>query len=836
MNSDFHYYATYVAARLSDYSYEDAQKLAHAAQYVDDSKKSRLKDKNGNYYIQDFFPIPTAHSLTELGEATTIGWTEAFLDETARVWPVFHFLPGNYTENRKYARNYAGKEEDAGIFSYAKWKYDDEAKEQFYLMCLPNSLIVEKMINDLKGSTSLHEIGLRMHTLADTWAHMYYSGIPAWFINEVTDIKTLRGDPVSMPEESTEAKEIELTIDMPFYNSYMYLGHAQSEYRPDNPYTLFSFKPQWSANTITKDNQKDFLLAVLQMAEALSCIKQSKEFKVNEYKDIDTSNKKIIEEILGTKVSGSHNYQTEIWKKRIPEIKVNGKNLTVPGNYDADKWLKDMKIGGDIKNTDYYKFNAAAVKHLAFVKRELKLNRIYLDDIPAKRVLNFKIKNSADKFIAPGEKSIINFKYPIFYPKVSDQNEVTLEFIMPNDNSDKLLCGTIFKIKTTENAAGNSLYLGAWAYSYLYYYTKDWNIFKQKWTIEQPGKLSGEAVDFSKPVYIKNMHYNDKPYLCLYNNSYLTTDAGKYEWYLEPKDPQMPYVTDLKVITSSDEKVNPPEGFKKIHVDLNANKSKNHVYLCYKLGNDLKAAITNIYFVSHKDKDTAISQTPPGYTRIEEDLNKGAGEDSNYIYLCYKRDADNAPLTDLRVIYGKDAEADKGLIKITNDLNKGAGTGSGYVYLTVKHARPYYIADIKVLYGKDTLAPEGYYRLPGDLNKGTGSDSENIFLYYKLGKDPKAAVTDLFIASDENESKAKQKKPEGYDIIEVDLNKGAGGNFIYLCYKKDKANIPITDLKILFNDKKAGYGFIKINNDLNKGSGNDTDYIYLAYRKRVEQE
>lgn len=35
MDIDFHYYATYVAARVAGYANKDAYIIAHAAQYVD---------------------------------------------------------------------------------------------------------------------------------------------------------------------------------------------------------------------------------------------------------------------------------------------------------------------------------------------------------------------------------------------------------------------------------------------------------------------------------------------------------------------------------------------------------------------------------------------------------------------------------------------------------------------------------------------------------------------------------------------------------------------------------------------------------------------------------
>lgn len=143
MNKDFHYYGTYVAARLAGYDFSSAELIAHAAQYVDDSDVSKLKDEHGSYYINDFTPIPTVHTLLELGKHTlNMGWTEAFLDEVYRVWPVFHFLPGNFDADGNYRKDYMGAQSDSG--QQAVWEYDEEAKEQFKLMCLPDSILVKK--------------------------------------------------------------------------------------------------------------------------------------------------------------------------------------------------------------------------------------------------------------------------------------------------------------------------------------------------------------------------------------------------------------------------------------------------------------------------------------------------------------------------------------------------------------------------------------------------------------------------------------------------------------------------------------------------------------------
>ena len=191
MYKDFHYYGTYVAACYAGYSANEAQIIAHAAQYVDDSIHKRLINKEE--YGIDFKPIPTCHT-------TGRAWLRFHLDQVLLFQNCIKFgclftfclviinlraLPDPNASSRM--RNYTGPQHDSGIFT--SWNYDDQAKWEFKLLCLPDSPIATAMINDIidkhKGQPyELHLIGLRMHVLADTAAHAYYAGTPAWHVND----------------------------------------------------------------------------------------------------------------------------------------------------------------------------------------------------------------------------------------------------------------------------------------------------------------------------------------------------------------------------------------------------------------------------------------------------------------------------------------------------------------------------------------------------------------------------------------------------------------------------------------------------------------------------
>ena len=44
MNLDYHYYGTYLAAKIAGYNDSDAKTIAYAAQYVDESSKNMVLD------------------------------------------------------------------------------------------------------------------------------------------------------------------------------------------------------------------------------------------------------------------------------------------------------------------------------------------------------------------------------------------------------------------------------------------------------------------------------------------------------------------------------------------------------------------------------------------------------------------------------------------------------------------------------------------------------------------------------------------------------------------------------------------------------------------------
>lgn len=125
-----------------------------------------------------------------------------------------------------------------------------------------------------------------------------------------------------------------------------------------------------------------------------------------------------------------------------------------------------------------------------------------------------------------------------------------------------------------------------------------------------------------------------------------------------------------------------------------------------------------------------------------------------------------------------------------------------------------------------------------DFGERTGGSNE----YYRYNSG--TFISDIRCSQDSNSSTAKSTLTSaGYNVIEYDLNKDAGGNYVYmgyktttnpsdaikdLCFYSDLDDLGCNKFTIKINGKECEYVCDK-HADLNKGSGGD--YIYACYTK-----
>ncbi|MCW9096318.1 MAG: hypothetical protein OQJ93_02920, partial [Ignavibacteriaceae bacterium] len=124
---------------------------------------------------------------------------------------------------------------------------------------------------------------------------------------------------------------------------------------------------------------------------------------------------------------------------------------------------------------------------------------------------------------------------------------------------------------------------------------------------------------------------------------------------------------------------------------------------------------------------------------------------------------------------------------------------------------------------------EGWTLINVDLNRDAGG--KFIYLCYKNGLDDQEAISEVTFTVN------SQATPAGYIKIAQDLNEGAGGDFIYLCYKKEITTNPIRRVNILvgqYATPDAGFYFCEnyyssSKQDLNQGAGGN--YIWMVYSR-----
>lgn len=220
MQIDFHFGATYAIARLAGFGDGDAQVVAYAAQYVDDSTTTGfIRFDNG----MRFYRQATAHPPLDLMNANN--------DVGAQSWLPFHFLPGN-----------------DGLDSPAP------TGEQYRhrLVCRPDSFVARAMMRDvIEAKTSapdhsLHRLGIAAHVFVDTFAHRGFIGERTRF-NGVGRIETAAGQGLQrMPVPP--------------------IGHGQVSTYPDRPFLHWRYEDS-AGQMVERDNPSDFMAAAHRLCE-----------------------------------------------------------------------------------------------------------------------------------------------------------------------------------------------------------------------------------------------------------------------------------------------------------------------------------------------------------------------------------------------------------------------------------------------------------------------------------------------------------------------------------------------------------------------------------------
>ena len=225
MEIDFHFGVTYVVGRLAGLKHDQAEIVATASQYVDDTvNEGVLQFKTG----QAYYRTCTAHKVNDYK-------LYRHVDELL-VWVPFHFLPGNVS---------------CGSLA-------DEYQNR--VVCRARGDIAREMVRScILGQDlpfALHRLGITAHVLADTWAHQGFAGIKHR-VNLASKIR------LEEPNDDPDWRGLRENI-RPYVcdivNRCFPMGHGSVLHYPDHPFRKWSYV-NGHGERIERDNRSEFLEA-----------------------------------------------------------------------------------------------------------------------------------------------------------------------------------------------------------------------------------------------------------------------------------------------------------------------------------------------------------------------------------------------------------------------------------------------------------------------------------------------------------------------------------------------------------------------------------------------
>jgi len=306
MEKDFHYYLTYALVKVAGFSRPDL--IAYSSQFVDDNNEGqfsvegekisfpeRLKADGGYYY-----PIMTQSQSPKS------------LDPYVQkyVYVPFHFMPGDNSLEIDGKKN--------------------------PLSTTPNSPNAREVFSRALQSINPYQIGIAIHTLADTWSHQNFSGM----------------------REDWNAV-------FPWYDIFKALvpniGHAEVGHLPDiisESWTDYRF------GTKKIDNRK----RALEAAEAIYAPLQKLSKKGPPWAEVEADVSKMV--------------NTKDYDGRIAAISaylIKNGHGPIP-NYSKDQWIEaaldksgdEVVLASNFTQTDWYAFHQAAKVHFATVMDRVK--------------------------------------------------------------------------------------------------------------------------------------------------------------------------------------------------------------------------------------------------------------------------------------------------------------------------------------------------------------------------------------------------------------------------------------------------------------------------------
>jgi hypothetical protein len=344
MKTDMHYYGTLAIAIAAGIPKEDAEIIAYAAQFTDDSTGEDSAEHRDHGLL---YGTSTAHHPIQSFLNRIHRVMKENTEEQRKIWVPFHFLPGG------------------------KGKTLSEK-----LLCVKNSPIVQEMFSNnlqaaVKKNFGLELLGITAHVYMDTFAHYGFSGIASSY-NEVENgsIEILNNPNTKKYIEEKFKVFVEKTKASVAQMASKALGHAGVATHPDRPYLRYKFqftkpRPDSGCESV-RNNAETFLEGCRNLHQFFSEFARNKYAKQDSYKEFSAIEASV-NDIIHNEADCEG--RIEAWKKSglIADCKP----------YDPNVWqeqkinFSETEFSMNGINTNAYRFHQAAVYHRYYVLKDL---------------------------------------------------------------------------------------------------------------------------------------------------------------------------------------------------------------------------------------------------------------------------------------------------------------------------------------------------------------------------------------------------------------------------------------------------------------------------------
>lgn len=146
MEKDFHYYLTYAIVKIC--GFEHAKTIATASQFVDDNNEGQFSIDGKAEFFPERIPVNGGYYYPIMTQSLSPKSLDTMIQKY--VYMPFHFVPGDNSVVINGKTN---------VYSTT-----------------PNSPIALALLNGALDSDNPYQIGLALHSYADTWSHQNFTG------------------------------------------------------------------------------------------------------------------------------------------------------------------------------------------------------------------------------------------------------------------------------------------------------------------------------------------------------------------------------------------------------------------------------------------------------------------------------------------------------------------------------------------------------------------------------------------------------------------------------------------------------------------------------------